>query len=832
MKILAVLAILAMSFAAVGVVSTSSDETIADGTDCVAKIGDQEYPSLAAAVESVTDSSETLIILQKDGWGSAIIIPSGKNIEIDFKGHSYNVFKLPSSTETETQCFQLSNDSTIVMKNGTIKGYDKEITMIIQNYADLTLKNMVLDSIVDNVNVTSVLSSNCGEVSIEGDTSILAKEGMVALDVCWAENAGDDDGTQVTVETTGTVKGKIVYGLKNTATTTEGNESSLTIKKGNFDGEFVVGSGISDEVAKAKIKIEGGSFTDLSGAVKYVQTGKTIKLLKDCTGKGVMIESGCITIDFDGHTYTVDSEPAGSTGTKNQCFQLLKGSEVHMMNGAIVASSDDIEKIVQNYSKLTLTDMTLDANVGENIVGCVLSCSNNTVNIEGKTSISAKENGVAFAVCWAENAGDDDGTQVTVETTGTIKGKIVYGLWNDATTTEGNISSLTIKNGNFDGEFVVGSGIFDEVTKPKIKIMGGSFTDISGFNYLTSNSSYTFTGNKTTDLVIESGKTLINNGTLKVNDSITNNGTITNNSTFIINSGKTYTSSVNSKFTNNGIVIDNRADTAVIGTIIKNGLASGTNAAKWTEEPVKLKEEPVIVNPSTTALSAGIKNQGFVTSGSDVTLNSECITTVYPNSDDKSAEIEFPKGTVIPANTVIAVLNESTETSTKYEVRFTGVTIPENSNIKITVPYESLIAKNVNVFFIGDDGKKERMNVTAAGANSVTFETTHNSTYEIEENTHVTINFISFSSDNKTIHLDLENVKDPSKAGTFEAYYSYYSGDILKIDAHIEDTLGSDGNYTFNNAINSISACFHYNVGSKDWHTPWFTAIAKYLASS
>ena len=69
----------------------------------------------------------------------------------------------------------------------------------------MTLEDMTLDGSNDYV-----LFNNHGTTRLTGNTSITAKEGDVAFDVCYWSPAYADDVT-VIVDTTGTITGKIEY---------------------------------------------------------------------------------------------------------------------------------------------------------------------------------------------------------------------------------------------------------------------------------------------------------------------------------------------------------------------------------------------------------------------------------------------------------------------------------------------------------------------------------------------------------------------------------------------------------------------------------------------
>ena len=203
---------------------------------------------------------------------------------------------------------------------------------------------------------------------------------------------------------------------------------------------------------QAVAKIGDTYYATLSDAVEAAkdQSGTTtITLTDNASGCGIIVpEKSNIVFDFAGFTYTIDESPlAGSTGTKSQCFQLLKGSKITMRNGAIVADNLGVKMMVQNYSDLTLENMTLDATKGNNGVGYVLSNNNGEVHINS-THIIAKPTGTAFDVC-SSTYPTYPSVSVTVENS-KIDGPIEYTGKNDGKQT----SELIMKNTTVNGGII------------------------------------------------------------------------------------------------------------------------------------------------------------------------------------------------------------------------------------------------------------------------------------------------------------------------------------------------------------------------------------------
>lgn len=233
----------------------AAQTALASGTG-VAKIGNTTYPTLEAAVNAAPDSEQTTIMLLRDAAGNGVVVKN-KNITFDLDGHTYNVDGTTvGSSGTETNGFQLLKGSAVTFKNGTITSDKAKI--LIQNYSDLTLENVVLDGRNLDDARPYTLSLNNGNVNIIGNTSILAKaNGGVAFDLYYWPKNGYSGGVQVTVNTTGTISGPIELSQDGTGADEAAKHNKLTIQNINHEGTIrnVLGNYDTDVVS-----ISGGTF--------------------------------------------------------------------------------------------------------------------------------------------------------------------------------------------------------------------------------------------------------------------------------------------------------------------------------------------------------------------------------------------------------------------------------------------------------------------------------------------------------------------------------------------------------------------------------------------
>ncbi len=152
-------------------------------------------------------------------------------------------------------------------------------------------------------------------------------------------------------------------------------------------------------------------YETLQAAVDAAEEGDVIELIKSASGDGVVIDKS-LTIDLRGNTYTVDGELVGSAGTETLGFQLRMGdvddiNNITIKDGTI--TSDIAKMLVQNYSNLTLDNVTL---TGGDVTRYVLSNNNGKTVLTGRTKVSAAAGMVAVAAC---RFADYPSVKVTIE---------------------------------------------------------------------------------------------------------------------------------------------------------------------------------------------------------------------------------------------------------------------------------------------------------------------------------------------------------------------------------------------------------------------------------
>ena len=237
--------------------STQKGEEIPNTAEgSVAMIGASTYSSLGEAIKAV-QAVDIIHILKDVPDAAGITVSSDKQFTVDFGGHTYTL-KDPGagSPGTETNGFQLLQNSDITFKNGTIRIAEgtTSISRIIQNYANLTLEDMHFYAENQAGSLDYPLSFNNGSITFKGDTDIITPaENNIAFNVCQFSNYPN---VTVTFDEsyTGTINGRIVYDSPNAST------HKLYIKGNGTFGVIEYSSKNTEEAAKNGIEVTSGNF--------------------------------------------------------------------------------------------------------------------------------------------------------------------------------------------------------------------------------------------------------------------------------------------------------------------------------------------------------------------------------------------------------------------------------------------------------------------------------------------------------------------------------------------------------------------------------------------
>ena len=234
------------------IVNSTVDGTLTTNTaeNAAVMVGGKTYETLGAAI-TAAKAGDTIYVLKDIPEAAGIAVPSGKNFTIDFGGHTYTL-KDPGagSAGTESNGFQFLKDSTITLKNGTVRIAEgtTSIKRIIQNYANLTLEDMHFFAEHQADGEDYALSFNNGSIIFKGDTDIVTtSDESIAFSSYPSTNVTFDESY------TGTINGKIVYD------STDADTHKLTIQGNGTFGAIEAASGAA-EAAKSGIEVTSGHF--------------------------------------------------------------------------------------------------------------------------------------------------------------------------------------------------------------------------------------------------------------------------------------------------------------------------------------------------------------------------------------------------------------------------------------------------------------------------------------------------------------------------------------------------------------------------------------------
>lgn len=206
-------------------------------------------------------NANVTVNMEEDYEGAGFKTTNGQTIALTIaSGKTYTVTApLVGSAGTQNLGFQFLQGSTVTISGGTITSADAK--MLINNYADLTLKGVTLAPDIPNTmngQTYYVLSNNCGTVNIEGGTTITAPTSsdtsncptVYAFDVCKYASYPN-----VTVNVKdATITGNVEY-------TGAGIDQKLNISGGTITGNLVVADAYKTGALAGGVSITAGTQT-------------------------------------------------------------------------------------------------------------------------------------------------------------------------------------------------------------------------------------------------------------------------------------------------------------------------------------------------------------------------------------------------------------------------------------------------------------------------------------------------------------------------------------------------------------------------------------------
>ena len=409
---------------------------IDDLADPVAKIGDEEYATLARAVAAANDGDIITMVANHNVTAPVVI---EKDVTIDLNGKTITT----ADDVTIYPIIRIQGGADVTIENGSIINKN-DYTFVLGASDSSSAGNLTIKS-GTYYGQTTLASVTKGKLVVEGGNfSIMPYYDPTYGDFNYNCMFNCYDPSYSAGEAAIEIKGGSFKNFNPADNAAEGMNTNFLaegykVVKTNAVTYTVEGIYVAE--------VNGVKYITLAGAVAAAENGGTVTLLNNATGAGVVIDKD-ITIDFAGYTYSFN-KGVGSTGTTTNGFQILEGNTVVLKDGTLNVAEeakDEFYILVQNYANLTVQDMTLDGTNLDKYSGTdgdsyTLSNNSGTVAITGATNIIANDEGYlayAFDVC---KFGNYDAPVVTVDTTGTITGNIEV--------TGGIDDNLQISNGTY-----------------------------------------------------------------------------------------------------------------------------------------------------------------------------------------------------------------------------------------------------------------------------------------------------------------------------------------------------------------------------------------------
>lgn len=474
----------------------------------VAEINGKQYASLSDAIAAAKDGAEIRLLSDVTENGMDI----EKSFTLDFNTHTLTVEDpMVGSTGTKTNAIRFLKNgdttNTVVLKNGSIKSSKARI--LIQNYANLTVDNMVLD-LSEQPLYGYVLSNNNG-VTVINNSKISAPTaaGSLAFDACAFSTYGD---VSVTLRGNSVINGDVGFSRDGNGT----QNASLTLESGKINGNLVdVGKGETVTVTKSNdvtldaptgykwvdgtltkityvAEVNGTTFETLVDAIAAAKDNDTVTLLADTTEDVVISKN--ITLDLNGFTLTntegehtivnngtltIKDSSTAQTGTVDN---VTHGCGALVNNGTVILSGGTFERsaekgkfepygnggnswyTIANYGTMTINNGTTVKNAG--------GYSSNIRNGGQDSTAKLTINGGTFD--GGVNTVKNDANGVLEIKGGELKNTAQYVImnWNQA----------TISGGTFETAETAGAVLFssaygtDGTACGELTITGGTFT--------------------------------------------------------------------------------------------------------------------------------------------------------------------------------------------------------------------------------------------------------------------------------------------------------------------------------------------------------------------
>ena len=320
------------------------------------------YAKLKDAINDVSESNSTIVLLKDISQTETIKIPNDKNLILDLNGHTVTVngtailnngtleIKNGTVVSKTNVAICVGNASKTTIESGNyigqegavITGYATGATININGGTFTAIDNAVIAGNGNKTNSNKEVRIEPNTINIVGGTfnGGIVSSGYIACGIYapWKDTinvsggtfnitggagivarAGNVNVTGGTFNCTGTDTGwvgdnknkvpcsvLVFDSAANYPAMTD--DSKITVTGGTFTSEADNITVVPSSDVK-RIVVSGGSFTDIDSAINYASSGATIKLADDLVIPSTLNVNKSITIDGDNHTITSDANP-------------------------------------------------------------------------------------------------------------------------------------------------------------------------------------------------------------------------------------------------------------------------------------------------------------------------------------------------------------------------------------------------------------------------------------------------------------------------------------------------------------------------------------------
>ena len=768
-------------------------------TTFVAQIGDNKYPTLQSAIDSITEATETQIDLIKDiETINNVVVPENKNVILNLNGHTVKSYKKSGYITNEGILKIIDSDEE---KQGSLIG--SGITLI-ENNNNLTVEETKLSTlltspqVIDNKGTTVINSSTITAANI-GNGTINNEENAVLKVTDSTISKTNEYGNNIVNSGTAT--------FDNTKFNHNTNRSYYNIVN-NSNGNITI-NGETYSNGRFMYNNGTGTINDLVTMGNIVNYGGVLNLnnVEESNELENSRENG--TINITGGNYNGQIYNHGNSNIINATIKTYFTGIYNYDTGTVNIEDTTIE-ITSNSSAIyngndgvvNIKNSTLKS-IGYGIeIG-----STGTINVTGTTNITSTKNyGIYNYSKGTINIGEKDGN-VSTETP-IITGK-TYGIYNNNNNSvfnfydgiiKGETGAIYGKVNDIETNYEVISKIEDGIESKYLAQLPVAKIVSTNKEYLTLQEAFDES---------ESGDTiqmLRNVTTLSTSQSTT----ISEEKNVILDlNGYTMNSGTEKTFVNNGTLKIIDSDEEKQGSLIGSGITLIENNNNLTVEETKLStlltSPQVIDNKGTTVINSSTITAANIGNG---TINNEENAVLKVTDSTISKTNEYGNNIVNSGTATFDNTKFNHNTNRSY------YNIVNNSNGNITINGETYS----NGRFMYNNGTGTINDLVTMG-NIVNYGGVLNLN-NVEESNELensrengTINITGGNYNGQIYNHGNSNIINATIKTYFTGIYNYDTGTVNIEDTTIEITSNSSAIYNGNDGVVNIKNSTLKSIG-------------------